>query len=273
MSPQNDEVSQPNNFKSISKDAFMEATVGRDTFGIPPRDDLLKPAETMEMDGVVESGHYGWEDIGLKDTIFETINDEDSLFNMSFNPPLTAEERYRQACLNTLYREPSPVTIVIDLTLERDTNHAQPVDTTGRMNGTKIQVPFLQSFPRESHLSKSPPKKAGQQKNNSRRRNSPNRSPNGKISQQSQQLGSRPNEGRIKKQYTRIYKDALTASLKEYRREKLEEDPNAFKHPPEKDATPTKRLSYKKLLQNDNFNSILSNRAGMNPMLHDVHAF
>ncbi|KAL2366974.1 hypothetical protein RJZ56_000061 [Blastomyces dermatitidis] len=248
MSPRNNKASQSNNFKSISEDALMEATVGSDTFGIPPRDDLPKPTESMDMDGVGETGHYGWEDIGLKDTIFETINDEDSLFNMSFNPPLTVKERYRQACLNTLYREPRPVTIIIDLATENDTNHAETVNTTNVTNGTRIALPIRQSPPRGSSLSRSPPKKAGHQTSNSLRQNSPNRSPDGENGRKSQQPRSNSNEGRIKKQY----KNSLTASFKEFTRQQLQQSPDAFKGEWYKtqDATPTKRISYVKFLKN-----------------------
>ncbi|KLJ11850.1 hypothetical protein EMPG_12997 [Blastomyces silverae] len=252
MSPQNNKASQSNNLKSISEDAFMQATVGSDTFGIPPRDDLPKPTENMDVDGVEETGHYGWEDIGLKDTIFETINDEDSLFNISFNPPLTAKERYRQACLNTLYRDPRPVIIMIDLTTENDTNHAETVNTSNVMNGTRIELPIRHSPPRGSRLSRSPPKKAGHQTSNSIRQNSPNRSPNGESSRESQQLGPQSNEGRIKKQY----KSSLTASFKQFTRQQLQQSPDAFKGEWYKtqDATPTRRMSYVKLLKNENNN-------------------
>ncbi|OJD28194.1 hypothetical protein ACJ73_00405 [Blastomyces percursus] len=203
----------------------------------------------MDVDLVKETCHYGWEDIGLKDTIFETINDEDSLFNMSFNPPFTAKERYRQACLNALYREPRPVTVTIDLTTENDTNHAKTVNTTNvTMNGTRIELAIRRSTPRGSNLSRPPPKQVGHQTSNSIRQNSPNRSQDGESGRRSQQLGSKSNEGRIKKQY----KNSLTASLKKFTKEQLQQNPDAFKGDwfKTQDETPTKRISYVNFLKN-----------------------
>ncbi|PGH35990.1 hypothetical protein GX50_01160 [[Emmonsia] crescens] len=251
------------------EDSFTEAALD-DTFGTPPRDELLELIGDINMDGVWETGHSWLDEVVLEgvlpkptDIVDPNLFDK-SLANLSFNPPLTAEERYHQSCCDTLYKEHFDFSAdLIDLTLTDDMNEA----------GTELPTPqsSLQETPpsntppqplldsvspirrpcRPRTPPHTPPEKSGRQRNSSPR-NSPRRSQQDESRRENPQLGPQPNEGRIIKKY----KNPLTASLKQFTKEILQESPNTFKNEWHKmqEATPTKRMNYVKLLEEESKN-------------------
>lgn len=231
---------------------------------------MPKPIENMDVHEGLETGYTGLGEIGLNDTIFETINDNASFFNMSFNPPLVPKERYHQACCDTLYKEHCDIsTIFIDLTLASFKNVAEPrLTLADDISQAVSEMPTPKSCLQESHPSKTPPlpfhnpssptrptcgpappttppKKIGHQPRNSSRGNSPHRPQHGECGRENPHVGS---ESRI----TKKYKNPLTASLKQFTRE-LIEGPDALKNGLciTQEAMPVKRMSYVKLLEKE----------------------
>ncbi|OJD18663.1 hypothetical protein AJ78_01359 [Emergomyces pasteurianus Ep9510] len=194
----------------------------------------------------------------------ETTYDAPNLFDMSlaslsFNPPLTADEKYHQACCDTLWKDHLEISVgFIDLTLADDMNEAGtelpsqnssqeslPSNTPQTLLGSISPTPPSCRPHTPPHT---PPEKARHPRNSSPKKIS-QRSPQYESRRENPQLRPQPNESKI----TKKYKNPLTASLKQFTKEVLDESPNAFKNEWYKtqEVTPTKRMSYVKLLERE----------------------